>query len=335
MASSMGGDSERLEGPQLAAIERQLYALVRQQAKRRIPIELPRPDFWLAVSQLLQHVEMELAEVGRTEGWSVRAQTLSRRQANLRKTIADLTQHRLNAFMNHAGASELASTPFGDTNPEVSAMLKAIDWTRHDPAERAFHAGVSELIDQYKQNVSWKSLQQGVVSASVGIATTPAGQGQLDSFVSDGNLTEATPPPMQEESLDDGDWGEEEEMDEEERVMAIEGFPEMMEKANEQIAESESQTEETTPTPASDAEGENAAAGSADSDSADGTDDSSDEADQTGDGMLRIMILKDIEEPLIDAAGEEIELLEGDIHNCEKAFAESLIEAGIAEAAPL
>ena len=317
MASSMRGGAERLEGPQLAAIERQLYALVRQQAKRRIPIELPHPDFWNTVSQLLQHVEMELAEVGRTEGWSVRAQTLSRRQANLRKTIADLTQHRLNAFMNHAGASELASTPFGDANPDISAMLKAIDWTRHDPSERAFHAGVSELIEQYKQNVSWKALQQGVVEDNVAVTRTPAGQGQLDSFVSDGTLTEASPPPMEESNLEESDDWDAEDIDEEERVMAVEGYPEMMEKANEQTAAAESESAEES------------------AEVAEAIDEQVEAGEEADHGMMRIMILKDLDEPLIDEAGDEIELLEGDVHNCEASFAESLIAAGIAEAAPL
>ena len=88
-------EQEGLQGPQLAAVEAQLHALLRSQAKHALPVDLPRPDFWHVCSQLLQSIEMELAEISRLEGFSARAQTLSRRQANLRRTLSDLTRHRL------------------------------------------------------------------------------------------------------------------------------------------------------------------------------------------------------------------------------------------------
>ena len=157
------GEQEVLQGPQLAAVEAQLHALLRKQAKPALPVDLPRPDFWHVCSQLLQSIEIELAEISRAEGFSARTQTLSRRQANLRRAIADLTRHRLTAFVNHAALANLASTPFGDAVSEASINLMPIDWQRQDGAERAFHSGVAELIEQYKRNVSWNVFQKGVL----------------------------------------------------------------------------------------------------------------------------------------------------------------------------
>ena len=99
--------------------------------------------------------------------------------------------------------------------------------------------------------------------------------------------------------------------------MAVEGYPEMMEKANEQTAAAESESAEES------------------AEVAVAIDEQVEAGEEADHGMMRIMILKDLDEPLIDEAGDEIELLEGDVHNCEASFAESLIAAGIAEAAPL
>ena len=52
-------------------------------------------------------------------------------------------------------------------------------------------------------------------------------------------------------------------------------------------------------------------------------------------GMVRLRILKDMPEPILDASGEEIELLAGDSFNCHSLMAETLIAAGWAEAASL
>ena len=52
-------------------------------------------------------------------------------------------------------------------------------------------------------------------------------------------------------------------------------------------------------------------------------------------GMIRLRILKDMPEPILDANGEEIELLAGDSFNCHSLMAETLIAAGWAEAAAM
>ena len=293
------GEQEALQGPQLAAVEAQLHALLRKQAKHALPVDLPRPDFWNVCSQLLQSIEMELAEINRIEGFSARAQTLSRRQANLRRAIADLTRHRLTAFVNHAALANLASTPFGDAAAESSQNMAPVDWQRQDGAERAFHSGVSELIEQYKRNVSWRGLQEGVLETTITpTPTTPSGNAQLDEFV-EGGLTEQPPPPIEVSDSEEG-WGDPD-IDEEDRISMMEEYPE--------IAETGAGDEDSS-------ENENAEP------IASGT-------------MMRLRILKDMPEPIIDESGEEIELLEGDSFNCGALMAETLIAAGWAEAAPL
>ena len=289
-----------LQGPQLAAVEAQLHALLRSQAKHALPVDLPRPDFWHVCSQLLQSIELELAETNRNEGFSARAQTLTRRQSNLRRTISDLTRHRLNAFVNHAALANLASTPFGDAAMEASVNLMPIDWQRQDGAERAFHEGVAELIEQYKRNVSWNVLQQGILeNSNPQPVVTPAGNAQLDQFVDQpGGLTGEKPPAV-EEVVPEEIWNDPD-FDEEDRISMMEEFPEISEPM---MGEQEPRPDET-------------------------------ESAKTT-GMIRLRILKDMPEPILDASGEEIELLAGDSFNCHTLMAETLIAAGWAEAASL
>ena len=292
-------EQEVLQGPQLEAVEAQLHALLRMQAKHALPVDLPRPDFWHVCSQLLQSIELELAEINRAEGFSPRTQTLTRRQANLRRTIADLTRHRLNAFVNHAALANLASTPFGDAVAEANTNLAPVDWQRQDGAERAFHVGVSELIEQYKRNVSWNGLQQGVLNAEiVPQPTTPAGNAQLDQFVdSPDGLTGQKPPEIEQEEV--GVW-EDPEFDEEDRISMMEEYPEISESV---MPEDESE--------------------------------SADVNEDVTSGMMRLRILRDMPEPILDESGEEIELLEGDSFNCGSQMAQTLIAAGWAEAVTL
>ena len=296
------GEQEVLQGPQLAAVEAQLHALLRKQAKHALPVDLPRPDFWHVCSQLLQSIELELTEISRAEGFSARTQTLSRRQANLRRAIADLTRHRLTAFVNHAALANLASTPFGDAVSEASINLMPIDWQRQDGAERAFHAGVAELIEQYKRNVSWNGLQKGVIETeNIPVPTTPAGNAQLDQFVEQpGGLT-GSEPPVIESNPNEGTW-QDPDFDEEDRISMMEGYPEISDSiSDEPVLADENTTAEN----------------------------------EISDGMIRLQILKDMPEPILDANGDEIELMTGDVFNCSALMAETLIAAGWAVASSL
>ena len=51
--------------------------------------------------------------------------------------------------------------------------------------------------------------------------------------------------------------------------------------------------------------------------------------------LLRIRVLKDVEDPILMADGTEVVLTEGDIENCPSLVAEILIAAGLAEAAQI
>ena len=304
----------RVSAAQLQAIENQLFALARQQAKRNQPIDLPRPDFWSQVATLLSNIEMELVEVGHNEGWSVKAQNLSRRQANVRRAVADLTQHRLTAFVRHASTSKLASAPFGDAPHDSKAQLAALDWSRQDVAERAFHEGLSELIERYKRQVSWTVMQQGVAGGERPTPTIQAGTPQLDSYVDEaGGLTGQGPPEVEviEEALVTYEDPDE---DEEDRISRMDAYPssaskgmgseptmepaELMSAPTEEVVENDAST------------------------------------DQNED-MIRIRILQDLDEPIIDADGNELELLTGDVEFCDADFASGLIAAGLAEDASI
>lgn len=311
----MNQQEETPSAAHLQAIESQLFALVRQQAKRNHPVDLPRPDFWEQVSMLLQHIEVELTELGRTEGWSVRAQNLSRRQANLRRAVSDLTQHRLTAFVRHASASNLAAARFGDAAAEPRAVLSPLDWTRHDSSERAFHDGLRELIERYKHQVSWAALQQGMVAENMPTITLEPGSTQLDEFIEDdGGLTgegapDIAPPEIEPEPFIDPDE------DEEERIARTnDGWPA---KVHIDAAKFGEQPDDED---ASDSSGNDA-------------EESQDEVDSVG--LLRIRMLTDLAEPILDAEGNELELMQGDIEFCEATMAEGLITAGLAEDASL
>ena len=312
-----GKTGKQLDTAELKAVEAQLFSLLRQQSKRKMPMDLPRSVFWQAIAQVLQAIELELATVGRTEGWSVRAQNLSRRQANLRHAVSELTRHRLNAFVGHAALSALSSTPFGDAAPK-EANVAAIDWMRHDPAERAFHTGVSELIRKYKHEVSWNHIQSGILSGNITPPPAPAGNAQLDAYVDGpGSLTGQAPPPVAEPT-NEAAW-EDPDFDEEDLIAAVEGYPELG--ADEPtFAELEAMEKPAAPAPAPAAKPEPEPAPA---------------AEEAASGLVRIRIITDLPEGIVSPDGEPLELLEGDVQQLNPLVADTLIAAGLAEAAPL
>ena len=52
-------------------------------------------------------------------------------------------------------------------------------------------------------------------------------------------------------------------------------------------------------------------------------------------GLRRILVLQDLDDPIITEDGSEITLTAGDVESCPAAIADNLIAAGLAEAAPL
>ena len=309
--SEEGARITQVSAAHLQAIENQLFSLVRQQAKRNHPIELPRSDFWTQVATLLANIDIELAEVGKAEGWSVKAQNLSRRQSNVRKAVADLTQHRLTAFVRHASTNNLATAPYGDALGDSKSALSPLDWQRHDASERAFYEGLNELIDKYKHHVSWNVLQQGLIGDAETTPIVERGTVQLDSFVKDeGGITGQGPPKVIVKEVEPIPYNDPDE-DEEMRIARMSAYPTSgMVKPD--IFSSSTETKTEAPV-----EEEKVA-----------DDNNTEENDSTG--MIRIKMLQDLPAPIIDANGNELELMAGDVEFCDADFAAGLIAAGLA-----
>ena len=309
------GDITQISTAQLQAIENQLFSLVRQQAKRNHPIELPRPDFWTQVAVLLANIDTELAEIGKNEGWSAKAVNLSRKQGNVRRAVADLTQHRLTSFVRHASTDNLTLAPHGDALGEAKKNLTPLDWQRHDVAERSFYEGLNELIEKYKHQVSWNVLQQGLLAEVRGTPTVKPGTTQLDSFVKQkGGLTGQGPPKIEVEKTERDPYDDPDD-DEEDRISRMSAYP-TSGMINPDV--SSSSADEATATSHDEEDG------GLDSDSSDAST-----------NMIRIKILQDLPEPIIDADGNELELMTGDIEFCDFNYASGLIAAGLAEKASL
>ena len=129
-----------LNPSQVREIEEQLFSTLRQQVGRSVPMPLPRNDFWEKVGQLLDTVEMEIHEVYKTVGPSLKMQTMQKRQANIRRTASELARKRMVALVQHS-ASIALRTEGGAQGQDLAGL----DWTRHDPAEREFYANAAEL----------------------------------------------------------------------------------------------------------------------------------------------------------------------------------------------
>ncbi|MDP7312056.1 MAG: hypothetical protein QF831_01315 [Candidatus Thalassarchaeaceae archaeon] len=309
------GDITRISTAQLQAIENQLFSLVRQQAKHNHPIELPRPDFWTQVAVLLANIDTELAEIGKNEGWSAKAVNLSRKQGNVRRAVADLTQHRLTSFVRHASTDNLTLAPHGDALGEAKKNLTPLYWQRHDVAERSFYEGLNELIEKYKHQVSWNVLQQGLLAEVGETPTVKPGTTQLDSFVKQkGGLTGQGPPKIEVEKTERDPYDDPDD-DEEDRISRMSAYP-TSGMINPDV--SSSSADEATATSHDEEDG------GLDSDSSDAST-----------NMIRIKILQDLPEPIIDADGNELELMTGDIEFCDFNYASGLIAAGLAEKASL
>ena len=285
----------RLSPNRLMAVDRALDEMARTQRRSSIPIALPMPNFWSAVGQLVQHLEAELAETVRSEGMTAKDQLQSRKLGVVRTCVKDLTRNRLNAFTQHAVLSNLLRSPDEGTMSGATGP-ESIEWEKHDPSERVFYSGIGHLVDKYKHEVSWKSLLSNNWD-------TPAPP-PMNSVHTP--LTDFTPGSKEEEvneksavpnvSEPASHW-EDPEYDEEDRIREIDEFPEI----------------------------------------STGSSNSSDPPTQTRNEpeMRRILILQDLDDPIITEGGDEIALTSGDIEFCPSIIADTLIAAGIAEAADL
>tara|TARA_B100000214_G_C23895998_1_gene594111 strand:- start:104 stop:988 length:885 start_codon:yes stop_codon:yes gene_type:complete len=290
------GSLPRLSANHLMAVDRALDELARTQRRSSIPVELPMPNFWDAVGQLVQHLEAELAETIRSEGMTAKAQLQSRKLGVVRTAVKDLTRNRLNAFTQHAVLTNLIQS---SEEVRASAVVRpdTIEWDRHDPSERVFYTGIGHLVDKYKHEVSWKALLSNnwdsPAPPPMSSVHTP-----LTEFVPDSGQEEAKEHSSVPSTMDSEPHWEDPEYDEEDRIREIDEFPEIAPSGRGSVEESLSQQ-------------------------------------QKDPDMRRILILQDLDDPIITEGGEEITLSSGDIEFCPSIIADTLIAAGIAEAADL
>ena len=310
-------------------VEEQLTTTHRQQINRRIPIPLPRPDFWNAVSRLLQSIDLELHEAVRKHGFDLRVQNLQRRQATIRRVASELARRRLVAMMQHASSQSLRS-PSPASQPNE---LPSLDWSRHDPAEREFYTAMKEQMDRFKRAVDWASMQNGLPAEAASARPTaadlaPRGTTQLDAFTEGEGLTGSPPPALAFEdpeppTLQHGP------MDEEERLLTerLDDWP-----------EEEYLFDEPEPAPKLPKEGRHSAALElAPSPTAEVApeDEPVPEAAPADVSLSRVRILASMEDPIVGPDGEEIVLSSGDVHMLTPDVAEILVASGVAEAANL
>ena len=326
-----------LNSAQAKEVEEQLFSTLRQQVGRSVPMPLPRKDFWEKVGQLLDTVEIEIHEVYKTVGPSLKMQTMQKRQANIRRTASELARKRLVAMMQHSASIALRSE--GGSQGQDLANL---DWSRHDPSEREFYSNATEQLNRFKQSVNWNAMQMGLASEEMAQGfTMAAGTTQLDSFVPEsGGLTGQGPPTI---ALEENHKPlPEMEIDDEEILAKADAFPEL---------EGIQPTEER-PIASSMDEGSSHAAAmelapskkkeQMDFDAwatAEAVTDAPievvEKSLESEDGqMLRIRVLQSMDDPIITADGE-IELGAGDVLFLDETTANYLVDSGVAEIAAL
>ena len=80
-----------------------------------------------------------------------------RRQTNIRRIASELARKRMVAMMQHVAIKLFRS----GVNPSMAHELPSIDWQRHDPAEKAYHA-LQMNVDRFKKEIDWLGMQQGL-----------------------------------------------------------------------------------------------------------------------------------------------------------------------------
>ncbi len=326
-----------LNPSQAKEVEEQLFSTLRQQVGRSVPMPLPRNDFWDKVGQLLDTIEMEIHDIYRNVGPSLKLQTMQKRQANIRRTASELARKRVVAMVQHSASMALRTE--GGTQGQDLANL---DWSRHDPAEREFYTNATELLNKFKQSINWNGMQLGLAVEELSQSLTlAAGTTQLDSFVEDnGGLTGQGPPTIALE--DKSEPLPEMEIDEEEILAKTDEFPELA--GTQPISETPAAvTSEKTNHAAAmelapskkkeemdfDAWAEADAAAASEPEEVEVVD-----TEIIDNDLLRIRVLQTLDEPIITVDGE-ISLGAGDVLFLDQMTANYLVDSGVAEIASL
>ena len=335
-----------LDSAQSREVEEQLFATHRLQANRHVPVPLPRQDFWKTVHQLLKKLDSEIQTMMQKGMTGMRLQNLQKRQANIRLIASELARKRLVAMMQHVSSQSLRTS----AQSGISQDLPALDWQRHDPAEKAIYHMMQVQIDRFKMEVDWNSMQNGIAGEILTQQPIHApGTMQLDSFVGS-NLTGNAPPDLAFEDNEPPIDALESVADEEERMVNEEwpdldeyihadlddsAVPKSLDSSDEKVEKSSSKKHaaalELAPSkkpqssiepfefdPLSETPEKLEVKNSA-----------------TKEGLHRIRVLVSSPEPVATKSGEELVLEEGDIQFVDGETAEWLIDSGIAESATL
>ena len=316
-----------LTDEQAHEIEEQLFSTNRLQSDRKLPVPLPRPDFWQMIRKLLADLDLEIQELLRKGSRDMRLQNRQRKQSNIRRIASDLARRRMVAMMQYVASQSIRST---DLREDVHA-LPPMDWQRHDPAEKAFFLAIQNEIDRFKKEIDWLSIQQGIegeIFLDEQASTVARGTMQLDAYMEQGKQLTNQPPPVlafedHEPEIIEFD------VDEEDRILEEPEWPEFNEY---DIEETQQRTEMNVESKASQIAPELAA-----SVSSKGIPESVQEpvVEPHHDDVVRIRILESSDDPIMDEHGNEIELQVGDVHMLDADTAQWLIDTGLAENAQL
>jgi hypothetical protein len=347
-----------LDSAQSREIEEQLFATHRLQINRHVPVPLPRQDFWNKIHQLLTSLDLEIQNMLMKGMTGMRLQNLQKRQANIRLIASELARKRLVALMQHVSSQSLRTS----TQPGISQDLPALDWQRHDPAEKAIYHMMQVQIDRFKMEVDWSSMQNGIAGETIqGQIRHAPGTVQLDSFI-ETNLTGSAPPDLAFEDRDLPAEAFESTGDEEERFIDEE-WPDLDEYIHADLTEDVSKKVEVVSEvkPVDSNEKHAAALELAPSKNASSSIEMFEMeepevipnvpetlepstpivSEETSiepvlkEELERIRVLMASPEPIATKTGEELTLEEGDIHFVDTETAQWLIDSGVAEAAPL
>ena len=239
---------------------------------------------------------MEVNRLGKAEGWSLRTQAAAKRQSNIRRATSELARKRLVSMLEHSTTNLFNANPFPGDSSIKSQELHSMDWTKHDPNERAFYMRIEELIKKFKIDIRWENIQFGVLgeldqeSLKVSIGTT-----QLDEFTDEKITEDGTPELLFLDNQSDQTFLDDLVEDDEERIANAENnndYQEEIYESNEQIVIEDEK-------------------------------------------LQRIRIIETSDDAFLDSSGNEFILNEGEIHNIEESLAKMLIEFGFAELANL
>ena len=328
-----------LDKAQARDIEEELFATRRQQASRHMPVPLPRQNFWEMVGKLLAGIDAEIQEMLMNGITGLRLQNAQKRQANIRRIASELSRKRLVTMMQYLASQSLRTDSQLGTNQDLPPM----DWSRHDPAEKAFYSGIITQMDRFKKEIDWDSMQKGILGESL-IERRKHSRGtmQLDSFIeSPEGLTGQSPPELIIEDNEPDLEMRDSQYDEEDRIYNEE-WPDIDEYVKSGLEDSPKQEEPSKIKQVDSTDNKHMAAmelapskkkSNRISDEPLATEIQSAQETTTDakTEMIRIRILQSLDDPIMLDDGVELALEEDDIHFIDKDTAEWLVESGVAE----